>query len=92
MTGTHFSMQFLGDAEVCDLDINGALRPLSRKDVQRFEEYLIATDPQFSDGLSSFEKKAIEGYIVRKVRGDIDAYHNQGSGSEERYDGPPSGS
>jgi hypothetical protein len=53
----------------------GYLRSLCQKEVSRFEQYVQAEDPQFKDGLSRFERLAIEGYLYQKARGHIDAFH-----------------
>jgi hypothetical protein len=53
------------------------LRTLCQKEVQRFEDYCRATDPNFRDGgFAKFELRVLEGYLYQKVKGHIDAFHN----------------
>lgn len=63
------------------------LRSLCQKEVSRFEEYVRTEDPQFKDGLSRFEKLAIEGYLYQKARGHVDAFHSKDLRSMERKNG-----
>jgi hypothetical protein len=65
----------------------GYLRSLCQKEVSRFEEYVRAEDPQFADGLSRFEKLAIEGYLYQKARGHVDAFHGKDLHHMERKNG-----
>ena len=62
------------------------LRSLCRKEVERFEQYCTAVDPNFQDG-SGFvriEARAIEGYLYQKLKGHIDAHHKGNLLPEER--------
>jgi hypothetical protein len=63
------------------------LRSLCRKEVDRFDEYLRRTDPQFRDGLARFERLAIEGYIYQKAKGHLDASEETDHLPVERKDG-----
>jgi len=70
------------------------LRSLCRKEVERFEQYCTAVDPNFQDG-SGFvriEANAVEGYLYQKLKGHIDAHHEGDLLSEEGQDGTPPGS
>ena len=63
------------------------LRSLCQKEAARFEQYVQRVDPQFRDGLAKWELRAVEGYIYQKVKGHIDAFHNQHSDPMEKPDG-----
>lgn len=84
---TNFEMLFRGPPE--GLDDPKALRSLCRKEVQRFEEYVIATDPNFNDGqgFAKFEKNVLEGYLYQKVKGHIDAFHSKDADPVEGQNG-----
>jgi hypothetical protein len=66
------------------------LRSLCQKEVERFEQYCVAVDPNFQDG-SGFvyiEAKVLEGYLYQKVKGHIDAHHKKDvSPNQEGHDG-----
>lgn len=64
-----------------------ALRSLCQKEVNLFDSYLRRTDPQFRDGLSRFERLAVEGYIYQKARGHLDAQESPSNLPQERNDG-----
>jgi len=53
------------------------LRSLCQKEVERFERYCVAVDPNFQDGRGfvRIEARAIEGYLYQKLKGHIDAFH-----------------
>ena len=55
-----------------DKGVNGPLRGLCRKEVERFEAYLKKSDASFADGLVMIEKRVVEGYIYQKLRGHMD--------------------
>lgn len=74
---TSFIMTFSGSQE--QLEHPELLKALSRKEVERFEEYLRAADDWFPDGLVKIEREAIAGYIYQKTKGHIDAFHNKGN-------------
>jgi hypothetical protein len=82
MVDGSFSMSVTADAD--KLSDPSYLRALCQNEVDRFNEYLRATDPQFKDGLAKFEKLAIEGYLYQKAKGHIDAFHQPRAGSMER--------
>jgi len=63
------------------------LRSLCRKEVESFEQYLKASDPQFREGLAKFERMSIEGYLYQKLRGHLDAKKSQPGLPTERQDG-----
>ena len=66
------------------------LRSLCRKEVERFERYCNAVDPNFTDGRGfvKIEARILEGYIYQKVKGHIDAYHKKNMlPNQERNDG-----
>ena len=69
---TEFRMTFDGDPAMLSGDPDG-LRSLCRKEVDRFDEYLRRTDPQFRDGLARFERLVVEGYLYQKAKGHLDA-------------------
>ena len=48
------------------------LRDLCRKEVDNFDQYLRKFGEDYRDGLSKFERLAIEGYIYQKLRGRVD--------------------
>jgi len=87
-----FVLKLLGESPVTNPDPKyieklrdpSYLRSLCQKEVSRFEEYVRTEDPQFQDGLSRFEKLAIEGYLYQKVRGHVDAFHSKDLRSMER--------
>jgi len=83
---TDFRLTFEGDPTV----LSGSpdqLRSLCRKEVDRFDEYLRRTDPQFRDGLARFERLAVEGYLYQKAKGHIDASEEKDHLPVERQDG-----
>jgi hypothetical protein len=82
---TDFAMTFSGSPE--QLDDPELLKSLSRKEAERFEEYLKANDQWFPDGLVKIERDAVAGYIYQKAKGHIDAFHNNSDLPEERKDG-----
>jgi hypothetical protein len=65
------------------------LRSLCRKEVERFEQYVNAVDPNFSDGqgLVRIEARVLEGYLYQKLKGHIDAHHQENLLPEEGQDG-----
>ena len=66
------------------------LRFLCQKEVERFERYCTAVDPNFQDGggFVRIEARAVEGYLYQKLKGHIDAHHKSDLLPEERKDGP----
>ena len=80
-----FRLTFDGDPSV--LENPERLRSLCRKEVERFDEYLRRTDPQFKDGLARFERLAVEGYLYQKARGHLDASEEKSHLPVERKDG-----
>lgn len=48
------------------------LKDLCRKEVERFHEYLVKFGGDYKEGLSKWERWAIEGYLYQKIRGHID--------------------
>jgi len=61
--------------EALDADIakgGEPLRSLCRREAQRFDAYLRNYGQEYSDGLASWEQKAVEGYLYQKLRGHID--------------------
>jgi hypothetical protein len=81
-----FRLSLEGDSSQVSQDPK-VLRSLCQKEVSLFDNYLRRTDPQFSDGLSRFERLAVEGYIYQKARGHIDAQENPSNLPPERNDG-----
>jgi len=65
------------------------LRSLCRKEVERFERYCNAVDPNFTDGggFVRIEARVIEGYLYQKLKGHIDAHHQKNLLPEEGQDG-----
>ena len=45
------------------------LRTLYQEEVNRFSQWLAANEPNFADGLASWEKQAIQVYLYKKSRG-----------------------
>lgn len=88
---TNFELIFKGPPE--QLEDSELLKALSRKEVERFNEYVMSEDPWFRDGgLSKSETMAIAGYIYQKAKGHVDAFHKDSSGDMEGQDGPQAGS
>jgi hypothetical protein len=83
---TDFRMTFEGDSAVLSGGPN-ELRSLCRKEVDRFDEYLRRTDPQFRDGLARWERLAVEGYLYQKVKGHLDEDNKTDNLPVERDDG-----
>jgi hypothetical protein len=83
MSDTNFGLTLEGVDKEKPLD-KSYLRSLCQKEVNRFDTYLRAVDPQFRDGLSKFERVAIEGYLYQKSKGHIDDFHKGNPSSEER--------
>jgi hypothetical protein len=44
---------------------------LCRKEVSNFDAYLRSYGSEYKDGLSRFERAAIEGYLYQKLRGRL---------------------
>lgn len=65
------------------------LKSLCRKEVNRFEQYCNATDPNFRDGAGfvKIEALVLQGYLYQMVKGHIDAYHAGDLPALEGYDG-----
>lgn len=83
---TDFCLSYKGS--FTQLENPQLLKDLSRKEAERFNEYVMANDPWFEDGgLSKVEIQAVAGYIYQKTKGHIDAFHDDTSGGEERQDG-----
>lgn len=64
------------------------LRALCRKEVDAFEEKL-RQHPHYPEGLSRFERFAIEGYVYQKIRGGFDETLDQADPTDRRQDGTP---
>jgi len=84
---TNFEINFTGPTE--ELDDPKALRFLCRKEVDRFEQYCTATDPNFRDGrgFAKWERDVIEGYLYQKVKGHIDAFYSENNNPVEGQNG-----
>lgn len=54
------------------------LRSLCRDEVNKFDQYLRRYGEEYVDGLSKFERLAIEGYLYQKLRGRVDAQNDPG--------------
>jgi len=87
---TDFKMTFEGDPDVLTKGSH-QLRSLCLKEVNAFEAYVQKTDPQFKDGLSRFERFAIEGYVYQKIKGNFDADTEENQLHMERQDGKTTG-
>ena len=48
------------------------LRDLCQREVASFDAYLRQHGKEYSEGLSRFERLAVEGYIYQKLRGRLD--------------------
>jgi hypothetical protein len=54
------------------------LRSLCRQEAEDFDRYLRRVGREYREGLSRFERLAVEGYIYQKLRGHIDAENRVG--------------
>lgn len=71
-----------GDPSAAEALTEGSqvLRDLCQKEVESFDQYVRVVDPQFADGLSKWECRAIEGYLYQKLKGHIDAHSSEEAG------------
>jgi hypothetical protein len=54
-------------------DGGDALKSLCREEVERFHRYLMDFGGDYKEGLTRWERSAVEGYLYQKIRGHIDA-------------------
>ena len=85
-----FRLLFEGDPK--QIKDSKALRSLCENEVELFDRYVRRADPEFRDGLSRFERLAVEGYVYQKARGHFDAQENPSNLPPERNDGQTPGS
>ena len=71
---------------VKDTGKSGPLRVLCQKEVERFDA-TARQHPDYADGLVRIERFAVEGYLVQKLLGHVDATATENHLPKERQDG-----
>lgn len=84
-----FSEAELQDAKAAVKERHDALplRLLCRREVGFFERQAMQ-HPDYSDGFTRIERFVVEGYLVQKLLGHVDAAPSEGDISKEGQNGP----